>query len=143
MEMELANELVAAVERLSAAAVQMELCAVRLASQHTELAASASQGTERNLSRVVATIEGSRENELAQKLVAAEQRIAELEAHAAVSENTGGRKTQAPGATSLLAKHGMTADNIQAGALDAALVHLALEQRIAVKSELLRAGLLG
>jgi hypothetical protein len=44
----------------------------------------------------------------------------------------------------LLAKHGLTAGaELNAGALDAALTSLSIEQRIAVKSELLRAGLVG
>jgi hypothetical protein len=43
----------------------------------------------------------------------------------------------------LLAKQGVTVDSIEAGALDAALVSLSLEQRIAVKAQLMRAGLLG
>ncbi len=46
--------------------------------------------------------------------------------------------------TTLLAKQGVTleAASLEAGALDAALSSLSLEQRIAVKSQLLRAGLL-
>jgi hypothetical protein len=49
--------------------------------------------------------------------------------------------------TTLLAKQGVTLDSLepgslQAGSLDAALSSLSLEQRIAVKSQLLRAGLL-
>ena len=43
----------------------------------------------------------------------------------------------------LLAKQGVTVDSMEAGALDAALVSLSLEQRIAVKAQLMRAGLLG
>jgi hypothetical protein len=41
---------------------------------------------------------------------------------------------------SLVAKEGVA---VEAGALDAALRSLSLEQRIAVKSEMMRAGLLG
>jgi hypothetical protein len=37
----------------------------------------------------------------------------------------------------------MTVEAMDAGALDAALVSLSLEQRIAVKAQLLRAGFLG
>jgi hypothetical protein len=44
----------------------------------------------------------------------------------------------------LLAKHGMgEAGQIEQGVLDTALQSLPVEQRIAVKSQLLRAGLLG
>ena len=45
--------------------------------------------------------------------------------------------------TNLLAKQGVTVDSLEAGALDAALVSLSVEQRIAVKSQLMRAGLAG
>jgi hypothetical protein len=43
----------------------------------------------------------------------------------------------------LLAKQGVSADSIEAGALDAALSSLSMEQRFAVKAQLMRAGLLG
>jgi hypothetical protein len=45
--------------------------------------------------------------------------------------------------TALLAKQGVTVDSMEAGAVDAALVSLSVEQRIAVKAQLMRAGLLG
>ncbi|HWF66421.1 MAG TPA: hypothetical protein VN670_03905 [Acidobacteriaceae bacterium] len=55
-----------------------------------------------------------------------------------------GRKTMTAAAVSLLAKQGISnLDSIEAGSLDAALGALSIEQRIAVKSQLLRAGLLG
>jgi len=77
------------------------------------------------------------------KLQAAEQKIAELKAQAGGAVSTG-RKTLSVSAASLLAKHGLdTQDQVNAGALDAALTGLSLEQRIAVKSQLMRAGLLG
>ncbi len=43
----------------------------------------------------------------------------------------------------LLAKQGVVVESLEAGALDAALVSLSLEQRIAVKAQLMRSGLLG
>jgi hypothetical protein len=43
--------------------------------------------------------------------------------------------------TNLLAKQGLALDSIEAGTLDAALASLSLEQRFAVKAQLLRAGL--
>jgi len=53
------------------------------------------------------------------------------------------RQTLPPSTTQLLAKQGLsTLDSIQAGTLDAALTGLSLEQRIAVKAQLLRAGML-
>ena len=85
---------------------------------------------------------------LEEKLATAEQKIAELQARAttpgAPSSRTaegGGRKTLPTAMTSLLAKQGVTIDSLEAGALDAALASLSIEQRIAVKAQLLRAGL--
>ena len=82
-----------------------------------------------------------RERVLLQKLEAAEQQIAELRAQG--SRSAMARQTLAASTTQLLAKQGLsTLDSIQAGALDAALTGLSLEQRIAVKAQLLRAGIL-
>ena len=76
--------------------------------------------------------QGAREQELQQKLADAEKTIATLKAS--------GRKTTAGGAASLVAKEG---GSMEAGAVDAALGSLSVEQRIAVKAGLLRAGLVG
>jgi hypothetical protein len=55
-----------------------------------------------------------------------------------------GRRTLPASTANLLAKHGMSDSGVvEQGALDAALQSLPVEQRIAVKSQLLRAGLLG
>jgi hypothetical protein len=81
------------------------------------------------------------ERELRLKLEAAEQQIAELRAQS--SRATAARQTLPAFTTQLLAKQGISmVDSIQAGALDAALTGLSLEQRIAVKAQLLRAGML-
>lgn len=107
-----------------------------------ELEAAAS---EESIGLIVATAEAHREAELEQKLAAAEAEIAELRAAAATSVPatvTNARKTLPAVAANLLAKQGLTMDSIEAGALDAALVSLSIEQRIAVKAHLLRAGLL-
>lgn len=88
---------------------------------------------------------------LEEKIAAAEQKLAALEARAAAPAapraDAGSRKTLPTAMTTLLAKQGVTLeslepDSLQAGALDAALTSLSLEQRIAVKAQLLRAGLL-
>jgi hypothetical protein len=82
-----------------------------------------------------------RERVLLQKLEAAEQQIAELRAQGTRAATA--RQTLPPSTTQLLAKQGLsTLDSIQAGTLDAALTGLSLEQRIAVKAQLLRAGML-
>jgi hypothetical protein len=121
MEMEVQDELSIAVERLTAAASVLEQAAGKLAAVNVSASAS-------------------REAELEERLRAAEATIATLRAEGSRAES--GRKTLPAGVVSLLAKHG---DNqaIDGAKLDAALVGLSMEQRIAVKAQLLRAGIVG
>lgn len=100
--------------------------------------------------KIVAAVESSqptsRESDLERKLEAAEQRIAELQAQveSVRSEVKPARRTVPASTAQFLAKQGLsTLDGMEAGALDAALGGLSLEQRIAVKAQLLRAGVLG
>jgi len=102
--------------------------------------------------KIVAAVETGREAELQKKLEAAEHEIAELRAQIdAQSEARSEAKSEArpetarrtvPASTAqFLAKQGIsTLESVEAGALDAALTGLSLEQRIAVKAQLLRAG---
>ncbi|HEX9202174.1 MAG TPA: hypothetical protein VF865_21630 [Acidobacteriaceae bacterium] len=138
MDMEMKDELSITVERLAAAAGLLEQAVERLALKQTAFAEDA----EATIGRIVATVEARREAELEEKLAAAEQKIAELQARAVSEPSAQGRKTLPTAMTSLLAKQGVSIDSMEAGALDAALISLSLEQRIAVKAQLLRAGLL-
>ena len=141
MEIEMKDELGSTVERLAAAAGLLEQAVERLAQRQNDFALNA----EASIGRIVATVEGRREAELEEKLAAAEAQIAELKAAAgSVSVAvTHGRKTLPVAMVNLLAKQGVTVDSMEAGAVDAALVSLSVEQRIAVKAQLMRAGLLG
>ncbi len=135
------DELGSTVERLAAAAGLLEQAVERLAQRQSDFALDA----EASIGRIVATVERQREAELEEKLAAAEAEIAELRAAAASVpvEVTHGRKTLPASMVNLLAKQGVTVDAMEAGAVDAALVSLSVEQRIAVKAQLMRAGLLG
>ena len=89
--------------------------------------------------RISATVEQSRrEEELAEKLAAAERQVAELKAAATMLNPL--RKTVPSATAEMLSKHGIGEGPVDVRTLDAALVGLSLEQRIAVKSQLLRAG---
>jgi hypothetical protein len=91
--------------------------------------------------RISATVEQSRrEEELAAKLVAAEQELQELKAAGMPAQLNPLRKTIPATTTEMLAKHGIGEGPVDVRALDAALSGLSLEQRIAVKTQLLRAG---
>jgi len=139
MEMEMKDELGLTMDRLAAAASLLEQAAERLAQRQSSFAEDA----EASISRIVATVESRREADLEAKLAAAELKIAELQAQGAAGAPIAGRKTLPTAMTSLLAKQGVAVDFLEAGSLDAALVSLSVEQRIAVKSQLMRAGLLG
>jgi predicted RNase H-like nuclease (RuvC/YqgF family) len=131
------SELQATMERLLDAATTLEKTIMRIAEQQTALAAEA----ESQVGRIVATVETQRETELEKELEEAKARIAELSA-ASANPHTG-RKTLPASTASMLAKQGVATESIEAGALDGALASLSVEQRIAVKSELLRSGFLG
>ena len=91
--------------------------------------------------KISATVEQSRrEAELAEKLAAAEREIAELKAAGAQNALNPLRKTMPAATTEMLAKHGIGDGLVDVRTLDAALASLSLEQRIAVKTQLLRAG---
>ena len=151
------QELQVTVERLSAATAMLERAVEELrAKPLTQLSAEA----EASIERIVASAEAKREAELERKLEFVEaqleafraSRVATVEAGAHPQDGReGGRKTLPSGMLHLLAKQGVSAESIEAGAqdgsahggLDRALCSLSIEQRIAVKSELLRAGLIG
>jgi hypothetical protein len=91
--------------------------------------------------KISATVEQTRrESELQEKLAEAEREIAELKAGAAQSALNPLRRTVPASTSEMLAKHGIAEGPVDVRTLDAALAGLSLEQRIAVKSQLLRAG---
>jgi hypothetical protein len=101
--------------------------------------------------RISATVEQSRrEEELTQKLAAAEKELEALKANAVQFGQAPIRQAQSvlgplrktvPAATlDMLNKNGVGGGPMDPQTLDAALKSLSLEQRIAVKSQLLRAG---
>jgi hypothetical protein len=143
VEVEAQGALTATIERLAAATAMLEQAVERMFGRQCEFAVSAEAG----VGRIVATVESNREAELEQRLAAAETEIAELRA-SGVSAPVGithsqGRKTLPVSMVNLLAKQGVTVDSMEAGAIDSALVSLSIEQRIAVKAQLMRVGLLG
>ena len=123
MDMEMNDDFGATIDRLAAAASLLEQTVERLGEK-------------------IAAAE--------QKLAATNEKLAELQAHAVTAApraDAGSRKTLPSAMATLLAKQGVAVDSlgpasIEAGSLDAALSSLSLEQRIAVKAQLLRAGLL-
>jgi uncharacterized protein (DUF3084 family) len=137
--------LMAGIAQLAAAAEQLDRATAALSLRFGAVTVDAVGG---EVPKVVAAVDpepSSRLAELEAKLQSAEQKIAELCAQAqSGAQAAPGRKTLPVAASQLLAKHGLDSlEQVNGGALDAALTGLSLEQRIAVKSQLLRAGLLG
>ena len=137
-------------ERLGAAVAMLEAATAQMGEREVRLCAEA----EERVGRIVASVEGQHEMELTMRLQAAEEKLAEAESRIVeltASGQASGRKTAAVGMVATLAKQGIAAGaleglehgRMEAGALDAALASLSIEQRFAVKAEMLRNGLLG
>jgi len=124
------------VERLEAAASLLERTLSLLEERLTSATALAG-----DVERISATVEQSRrETELAEKLAAAERELGEVKAAAAPNLLNPLRRTLPTATSEMLAKHGIGEGPVDVRTLDAALAGLSLEQRIAVKTQLLRSG---
>ena len=120
-------------DRLEAAATTLERTLAWLEERKAALTGE--------VEKISATVEQSRrESELEAKLAAAEAEVAELKAAAAVvAKPATQRKTAA--VSEMLAKHGIAGGGpVDVRTLDQALSSLGIEQRIAIKSQLARAG---
>jgi hypothetical protein len=149
----MAGAMAASMDRLATATGLLEKAVMLLEERHSAMTG--------DVARIVATVESAqtveqsesnqRQAELERKLRQAEEQIAELRAQAAVAVPApasgpaagSARKTLPLATTQLLAKQGVhSVDGLEAGALDAALTGLSMEQRIAVKAQLIRTGAL-
>lgn len=127
-------------QRLEAAATLLERTLAWLEEHHIALAG--------DVGKISATVEAAaaREEELARKLAAAEAELVQLKASATLAATQPPqamqvvRRTVPASTADMLAKHGIGDAPVDVRTLDAALAGLGLEQRIAVKSQLLRAG---
>lgn len=141
MDETLATQLTESLERLSAAAHALEGALARFDSQQEALTAT--------VERIVAAIDerqpennpsGANDDslgDLKQRVADLERANTDLKAQAARLS----RKTMSPLASGLLSKH-VGEEEVQPAALDKALAGLPPEQRIAVKAEMARAGLI-
>jgi len=121
------------VERLEAATNALEKTLSWLEERQGELSGE--------VERISATVEQSRrETELAEKLAAVERELAEVKATSTQNALNPLRRTMPAATAEMLAKHGIGDGPVDVRSLDAALSGLSLEQRIAVKTQLLRAG---
>ncbi|HZQ90286.1 MAG TPA: hypothetical protein VFA60_00665 [Terriglobales bacterium] len=134
--------LAAAAERITAAAEALDAAMARVI-QHIE-AQQSELGSK--VDRIVAAIDesGAACREQLEARVADLERVnSELKARASQLAERAARKTLPPTMTMLLAKNGVEAhDRFDAAALEKSLAALSVEQRIAVKTEMARAGLI-
>ena len=126
-------------ERLAAATIQLERTIAGMEERHAHVCG--------DVEKIIATADGQQEAtrlDLERRLQEADKRIAELQAQAEANALGGARRTMPAVPAQMVAKSGVHAmGGVEASVLDAALNGLSLEQRIAVKSQLARAGLFG
>jgi hypothetical protein len=95
------------------------------------------------IDRIIATVEKPSETPGSEGDVAASTQVTKLEAENRELRQRAGRKTVAPLVSRLLAKSGVGESvQIEEGTLEKALAGLSVEQRMAVKTELARAGMI-
>jgi hypothetical protein len=135
---EMIDQLAAAADRLASAAETLDRVLGKLDSQQEALNAK--------VDRIVAAVEEHTVTAGAQASHELEQRVAELEKantdlKAQATRLT--RKTLSPFVSALLSKNNAEpGDKLESGALDKTLHSLSVEQRIAVKAEMARAGMI-
>jgi hypothetical protein len=121
--------------QLSSAAQALERVIGKLEAQYEAL--------NQKIDRIIATVEKQAEEKGGDEEVAASAERTKLEAENRELRQRAGRKTVAPLVNRLLAKSGVGEGvQIEAGSLEKALGGLTVEQRMAVKAELARAGMI-
>jgi predicted nucleic acid-binding Zn-ribbon protein len=135
------NALEAIAGRLAAAAEALDQAVARLAASAE--ARDADLGAK--VDRIVAAVDegAALRQHLETRIAELERTNAELQASAADLAARAGRKTLSPAMTALLAKSGVETSTLDPATLDKALAGLSVEQRVAVKAEMARAGLIG
>jgi hypothetical protein len=139
MNEEMVQQLMATAERLAVAAESLDRVLGRIDSQQEALTMK--------VDRIVAAVdertaidptEGSSSSHLKERLAELEKSNSDLKAQAARMV----RKTLPPMVSAILAKDGVVGEKIEKGVLERSLQSLSVEQRIAVKAELARAGMI-
>lgn len=140
MNEEMMQQLMATAERLATAAESLDRVLGRLDAQQEALNAK--------VDRIVASVDEPAQSEPAENdtVKQLQERVAELEKSnndLKAQASRMARKTLPPMVSAILAKSGAeSAEKIDKGVLDQTLQALSVEQRIAVKAELARAGMI-
>ena len=148
MNEEMVQQMMAAAERLASATEALDRVLGKLDAQQEMLNAKVDRivaAVEENISQKQGEVEHAESPHLENRETWGTQRIAELEkANADLKAQAArmARKTLSPVTTALLGKNQVEGQQIDAGVLDKTLSALSVEQRIAVKAELARAGMI-
>ncbi len=140
MNEEMVQQMMAAAERLASASEALDRVLGRLDAQQETLNAK--------VDRIVAAVEESITQTAGRRTEEGsgfEQRVAELEKSNSDLKAQAARlarKTLSPVVSALLAKNEIEGERYDAGVLDKTLSVLSVEQRIAVKAEMARAGMI-
>ena len=145
MNDEMTQQLMATAERLANAAEALDRVLGRLDGQQEALNAKVDRivaAVEERLDEGSGTnharTEANHDDTLQRRVVELEKNNNDLKAQAARLA----RKTLPPLVTALLSKNGEVGDRLEAAALDKILQSLTVDQRIAVKAEMARAGMI-
>ena len=141
MNEEITQQLGATAERLASAAETLDRVLEKLDSQQAALNAKVDRivaAVEDRSTDVVSNLSTEHARKLEARVAELEKANGELKAQAARLT----RKTLSPLVTALLAKSEDSGERLEPGALDKTLQSLSVEQRIAVKAEMARAGMI-
>jgi ABC-type transporter Mla subunit MlaD len=138
MDEQMAQQLTATAERLASVAETLDRVLEKLDAQQEAMNAKVDRIVAAVEDRTEVIAEGGTPRELRERLAELEKANSQLKAQAARMT----RKTLSPLASSLLAKDNNEGDKVDAAVLDKTLQALSVEQRIAVKAEMARAGMI-
>ena len=141
MNEEMVQQMMAAAERLASATEALDRVLGKMDSQQEMLNAK----VDRIVAAVEETVSQSAGHQAEADGDALRERVAGLEKSNAELKAQAGRmarKTLSPVVSALLAKHEVEGERFEASVLDKTLAALSVEQRMAVKAEMARAGMI-
>ena len=141
MSEEVVQQMIIAAERLAAASETLDRVLGKLDAQQEALNAKVDRivaAVEESISQFEKPGSGSEGNEVQKRVEQLEKSNAELKAQASRMV----RKTLSPVVSALIGKNAIDSERFDEGMLNKTLSTLSVEQRIAVKAELARAGMI-
>ena len=141
MNEEMVQQMMAAAERLASATEALDRVLGKMDAQQEMLNAKVDRivaAVEETIAQTAEQRQEAAGGDLRERLLGLEKSNTELKAQAARM----GRKTLSPVVSALLAKHEVEGERFDGAVLDKTLAALSVEQRMAVKAEMARAGMI-